>query len=373
MRIAVCTLVGAPDDVRVWSGTPSHFLTGLRAVHDDVVTIGPLAPLIYRGLNKVAWLSGKLGRKVNWEVEPAALRFFTKLFDREVARLNPDVVVVMGWYPLHSASGVPIVYWGDATIGQRLGLSPHWSGLSSRTAQRAESLEAEALHGFAGVMMASRWALSDTLTRYDVSTGHLAPFGANVKDPGPIERTLGGSINLLTVGVKWHRKGMDKAVETVDALQSRGIDAKLDVVGVVPPSSKWHRNYVTYHGFVPKTTETGRALLRSMYSNADVFLFPTRNEPFAVVLCEAAAYSLPVVASMVGGVPERVSNGSTGLLLDMAATPDQYADAIEEVLMPSMYGAMSRSARDRYESEFTWEACANNVVEICRDVLRPKL
>lgn len=363
MRIAVCTLTGAPDDVRVWSGTPAHFLKGLRAVHDDVVTIGPLAPQAYKALNKFAGLTGKLGRKVNWEAEPAALRFFTRLFDREVARVKPDVVIVMGWYPLRSASGVPVVYWGDATIGQRLNQSPHWSGLSKRTAKQAENLECAALRDLAAVMMPSRWALEDTQERYGVTRGFIAPFGSNIEDPGHTARTVGDRVRLLTMGVKWHRKGMDTAVETVDALRARGIDAHLDVVGVMPPSTIWHREHVTYHGFIPKKTVEDRAKLGAMYRDADVFLLPTRNDPFPMVLAEAAAHALPVVASAVGGVPDRVKHGSAGILLDHHAAPEDYADAIQSVL--TTYEPMSRAARERYETDFTWEACARKVVTIC--------
>ncbi|WP_168709275.1 glycosyltransferase family 4 protein [Arthrobacter sp. PAMC25564] len=369
MRIAVCTLTGAPDDVRVWSGTPAHFLEGLRAVHDEVVTIGPLAPTAYKALNKFAGLTGKLGRKVNWEVEPAALRFFTKAFDREVARVKPDVVIVLGWYPLRSASGIPIIYWGDATIGQRLNQSPHWSGLSARTSKQAEPLEAEALRELAGVMMPSRWALDDTKSRYGITRAFIAPFGSNVKDPGHISRVAPEGVRLLTMGVKWHRKGMDKAVETVDALQARGISAHLDVVGVNPPSADWNREYVTYHGFMAKATDADREKLGAMYRNADVFLLPTRNDPFPMVLAEAAAYSLPVVASTVGGVPDRVESGMAGILLDPEATPDAYADAVRSVLNPDTYTAMSTSARARYETDFTWESCARRVIKACRAVL----
>lgn len=370
MRIAICTLTGAPDDVNVWSGTPAHFLEGLRAVHDDVVTIGPLAPVAYKALNKFAGLTGKLGKKINWEAEPAALRFFTKLFDREVAKVKPDVVVVMGWYPLRPASGVPVLYWGDATIGQRLNESPHWSGLSRRTERQAVELEGAALRQLAGVLMPSRWALDDAKERYSVTRTFIAPFGSNIEDPNAFPRAslAGAPVRLLTMGVKWRRKGMDTAVETLDALRARGVDAHLDVVGVQPPAAEWHREHVTYHGFVTKSTQEGRRKLDSLYQSADVFLLPTRNDPFPMVLAEAAAHALPVVASTVGGVPDRVENGVAGLLLT-DGTPQDYADAVETILVPDAYQSMSRNARARYETDFTWESCARRVVSACQAVM----
>lgn len=366
MRIAVCTLTGAPDDVRVWSGTPAHFLKGLRAVHDDVVTIGPIAPLAYKALNKFAGLTGKLGRKINWEAEPAALRFFTKLFDREVARVKPDVVIVMGWYPLRPNSGVPVVYWGDATVGQRINEAPHWSGLSKRTATRAAPVESEALNHMTRTMWASKWAADDAAGRYGLHSPAVAGFAANIPDPGHQISRNQEPVKLLSVGVKWHRKGMDRAVETADALRSQGIDVHLDVVGVMPPDATWERPYVTYHGRIDKADPDGLAKLSALYSSASIFLLPTRNEPFGIVFQEAAAYALPSVASNVGGVPEIVQDGVTGITLGPDASPADYAHAVHSILEPATRRAMASAARQRYEDHFTWEAAARRVLEACQ-------
>lgn len=366
----MCTLTGAPDDMRVWSGTPAHFLAGLRAIHDDVVTIGPLAPLAYKALNTLAGVTGKLGRKVNWEAEPAALRFFTRLFDREVARVKPDLVIVLGWYPLRSKSGVPVLYWGDATTGQRINESPHWSGLSKRTAVNAGRVEAEALNGLAGSLWASRWAATDAAERYGLRRTSVAPFAANIPDPGPRQRNLPGQgVELLSVGVKWHRKGMDTAVQAADALRAGGMNVHLHVVGVDAPDETWLREHVTYHGRLSKEVPEEAAKLAALYAAADVFLLPTRNEPFGIVFQEAAAHGLPVVTSDVGGVPEVVEEGVTGVTLPGSATPADYAEAVLRVLQPDTYDRIAAAARTRYEAEFTWERAAERVVQISKEIL----
>ncbi|MFF2843302.1 glycosyltransferase family 4 protein [Paenarthrobacter sp. NPDC057981] len=192
-------------------------------------------------------------------------------------------------------------------------------------------------------------------------------------DPGERSRRLHGSgrVEVLTVGVKWHRKGIDRAVNIVDALGSHGLDVHLNVVGTQPPDTTWHRRNVTYHGHLRKDRREGRDRLSDLYASADLFLLPTRNEPFGIVFQEAAAYALPSVTSSVGGVPEVVQNGVTGVTLVEEATIDDYVRAVRSVLEPDVYEVMSASARRRYEAEFTWKACARKVVQACEVVLKP--
>lgn len=372
MRIAVCTVPGSPDDLRVWSGTPAHFLRTLRQLHDDVAAVGPLLGGSWRVLNAASNVTARVGRnrKWNWEVEPAVLRALTRDMDRRLARVGADAVVCLGWFPLGSRAGIPVVHWTDATIAQRLETAPHWSGLSRRTERRALDVEARAFAELDLVLLASRNGLDDARDRYPGARTVLAPFGANIDDPGPVEHGRTTPLRLLTVGVKWHRKGIDTAVLTADALRRDGVDAHLDVVGVLPPDASWRRPHVTYHGFLAKGDPEQAQQLDRLYRAADVFLFPTRNEPYGIVLAEAAAYALPVVAARVGGVPDIVVHDQTGLLLDPAACPDDYAAAVGTATDPDTYGRMSRSARHEFETRLSWDSCAHTVLEQVRRLPR---
>src|SRR5207302_3133370 len=58
------------------------------------------------------------------------------------------------------------------------------------------------------------------------------------------------------------------------------------------------------------------AALVAEYRNATIFALPTEQEGFGIVFLEAMASSLPIVATRVAAVPEVVSDGVTGLLVD---------------------------------------------------------
>ena len=72
---------------------------------------------------------------------------------------------------------------------------------------------------------------------------------------------------------------------------------------------------MTYHGFLTKEHTEQARKLRGLLAAADLFVLPSRDEPFGLVHREAAAHSLPVIASAVGGIPEQVLDGETGVLM----------------------------------------------------------
>ena len=110
--------------------------------------------------------------------------------------------------------------------------------------------------------------------------------------------------------------------------------------------------------------------LAAVYRAADVFALPSRHEPFGIVLLEAWAASRPVVASRVGGVPDFVTDGATGLLVppeDPRALAAALGRALSEPgLAESLAAAGHREARDRYD----WRAVARRVLSIYDDAVR---
>lgn len=373
MKIAV--VVVNPDPfVRVWSGTPAHLVLALSERSDvEVVATPAPAPAAYRILNALSGVTGRLGHRVNWEVEPTALKMFTERCRRQWRQSQPDVVIAMGWMPSGLTSAdPPVVFWGDTSIAQRIDRAPHWANLSRRTARRAEAVEERALAQVDAVIMPSAWAIREFERRYalDMTKFHRIPFGSNITDPGRMSRQLRlPRVRVLSIGVEWYRKGLDVAVEAVGELRSSRLNATLDVVGATPPESTWQRDYVAYHGFLDKSRDADLAKLVDLYHQADVFLLPTRSDPSPMVLGEAGAYSLPIVAAKVDGVPERVADG--GVLLPFGSSPLDYATAIER-LLSSDYSAYSQGSRLDYESRSDWRASADQLVATCEVVVRQR-
>jgi starch synthase len=115
--------------------------------------------------------------------------------------------------------------------------------------------------------------------------------------------------------------------------------------------------------------------VRQVLSHATVFVCPSVYEPLGIVNLEAMACETAVVASRVGGIPEVVVHGETGLLVDYSPRAedtfeDELAAAINTVCRdPGMAAALGKAGRERAVAEFDWQAIGAQTVEVYRSAL----
>ncbi|CAB4899288.1 MAG: glycogen synthase [Actinobacteria bacterium] len=118
-----------------------------------------------------------------------------------------------------------------------------------------------------------------------------------------------------------------------------------------------------------------RQKLVPLITGATVFVVPSVYEPLGIVNLEAAACGTAVVASAVGGIPEVVDDGRTGLLVpydeaDPAAFAAGLAARMTELLAdPDRAAGMGAAGRDRVLAEFGWPAIAEQTVAVYQRVL----
>jgi len=107
-----------------------------------------------------------------------------------------------------------------------------------------------------------------------------------------------------------------------------------------------------------------------LLTHATVFLCPSIYEPMGIVNLEAMACETAVVASAVGGIPEVVADGDTGLLVPYdEADPEGFAAGLaaranELLADPGRAAAMGRAGRERVLAHFTWGAVARETVAV---------
>lgn len=115
--------------------------------------------------------------------------------------------------------------------------------------------------------------------------------------------------------------------------------------------------------------------LRQVLSHATVFCCPSVYEPLGIVNLEAMACETAVVASRVGGIPEVVVEGETGLLVDLEpADPADFerrlAAAVDAVVAdPERARRMGRAGRARAVESFGWAAVAARTADLYRGLV----
>jgi starch synthase len=107
-----------------------------------------------------------------------------------------------------------------------------------------------------------------------------------------------------------------------------------------------------------------------LLSHATVFACPSLYEPLGIVNLEAMACGTAVVASRVGGIPEVVSDGETGLLVS-PDDPAALAGALNALVGdPGRAEAMGAAGRKRAAAEFGWDAIAAQTVSLYTELTR---
>jgi starch synthase len=106
-----------------------------------------------------------------------------------------------------------------------------------------------------------------------------------------------------------------------------------------------------------------------LLTHATAFACPSLYEPLGIVNLEAMACGTAVVASRVGGIPEVVDEGKTGLLVP-PGSPEDLADALNVLIRdPGLAEAMGRAGRDRAVAEFGWPAVAERTAALYAELV----
>jgi glycosyltransferase involved in cell wall biosynthesis len=181
------------------------------------------------------------------------------------------------------------------------------------------------------------------------------------------ERGAGGPLEILTVGRVVPVKGQPLLVDALGALVRSGVDARLTIVGDGPGIGdlRERARRLGVEDRLELAGAVGQDGIRAFYERADVFALPSFAEGLPVVLVEALAMEVPVVASRITGIPELVEEGVSGLLV-LPGDGDELIEAFANMASRSAdeRAAMGRAGRARVVVEFDVDASARGLKEL---------
>jgi alpha-1,6-mannosyltransferase len=224
--------------------------------------------------------------------------------------------------------------------------------------------------GFDAIVTPSKFAAAE-FTRIGATHVSVVPLGVDldVFHPRARERPVDvngddNEVSLVCVGRLSREKRPELAVETLRAIHTRGLDARLWMVGDGPRRAALEENArdlpVVFTGHLHD-----RHRLAALLAGADVALAPCPYETFGLAALEALACGTPVVTSDRGAVPEIVQAGQ-GAAVGAAAAPHpvSLAGAVVDVLARPR-DDRRRAARARAE-EYPWTRTAQRMLQVHR-------
>jgi glycosyltransferase involved in cell wall biosynthesis len=175
---------------------------------------------------------------------------------------------------------------------------------------------------------------------------------------------------LLFVGNHTLNKGIGVLLRALPLLREDGVAV---IAGAIrsPQEQKALLSAANFSGDDPRLIFTDfvtKEELRALYQTADIFVFPSMADTLPLVILEAMASGVPVIATRVGGIPFEVTS-DTGILVN----PGDHARLAREIdrlcADPSLRTAMGGAGRRRALELFDWDASAKKAVAIYRSVL----
>lgn len=178
---------------------------------------------------------------------------------------------------------------------------------------------------------------------------------------------------VLCIAAHNEKKGIDVLLHAAKRLQEADAAVKIVLVGDGPLRRRLEDLAVSLgvHEQVDFLGSQGRAQVAALLHGCEVFVLPSRHEPFGIVLIEALASQKPVVATRVGGIQEIIENGKNGILVP-PDNADALADALLAVLQdPALQRALGSQGYRTVHERFRFESNGAAYIAVFRQLSEP--
>jgi type III pantothenate kinase len=239
-------------------------------------------------------------------------------------------------------------------------LEPRWRALEARIAARADAVITVSEHSKAALLDAG---VAPERVRVVLQGIDPPPPTAGRAEAWPRPDGL----RLLSLGRLEPRKHPEVAIDALAELTRDGTPASLVLAGEGPLRAELLARAGGL-GVADRVRLVGRVSESEkwrLYDTADVLLFASTLEGFGLVVAEAQARGVPVIAAAGTATAEALVPGSTGLLADPSAPA--FARAVTQLAEPERRRAMAERAAT-FARRFEWETCTERVAEIYRDL-----
>lgn len=357
---------GNPD---AWAGTQASMLRTLRT-RCEVSVLHVRPPLWMRVARRLLSRFFPHAATRDFGRSQLSLRSQARTITKALRRSPVDLIFSPSSVPLSAYKGdVPSLFWTDAVYPQLVGFyDGEFARVAPSTLARSTEQEIAALRNSRSVY-SSDWAAGAASELCPGASPLVLGFGPNLQAESiervrmaRVGRVPSDALTFLWIGGEWERKGGPRAFDLVRLLAERGIEARLHVVGATPPQEDVR---VRAHGRLSKSDAGDLTRLEDLFAQADFMLLPSLADCTPIVVSEAAAVGLPVIATDVGGLGETVRRFGMGLVHTSDADFAKNVASDLEVAMatPHLRSGWEASAR-RAAEWLSWDASFRKILSI---------
>nr|WP_052479136.1 glycosyltransferase family 4 protein [Kibdelosporangium sp. MJ126-NF4]CEL22447.1 Glycosyl transferase, group 1 [Kibdelosporangium sp. MJ126-NF4]CTQ89302.1 Glycosyl transferase, group 1 [Kibdelosporangium sp. MJ126-NF4] len=247
------------------------------------------------------------------------------------------------------------------------------TGLEPELAADLNARERETLHAAGMIVATSPWA-ARRITSHHRLPAHRVHTVRPGTDPAPLAPGTDGRSRLLCVAAVTPRKGQDRLVEALDSV--RDLPFSCELVGSVRRDTGYAlrlRAMIEDSGLADRVRLAGPktgAELEEAYAAADLFVLPSHTETYGMVLTEALARGIPVLATNVSAMPETVGHAPDGTVPGILTW--QFADALRRFLTDAaLRDTLRAAALARRETLTGWDTAARELTDVLARLEEP--
>lgn len=364
-----------PEDIGNWSGINYFLLKTLRK-HFEVQVISKLS-FTHSFLLKIHFYINKLlGYKFYYELSNSVTKQLGKQVSPLIDKKSAFVITVNSHLITRLQTKKPVILFDDATLQLLDGYYDFFSNQHPWYKKISLKNERKAFTKCYKICMSSQWAADSVINYYKQPSDKVVvwPFGANLTNIPSTDYILNKidlkcpvPFRLLWVGVDRKRKGADHAIQLTALLRNAGLNVTLDLIGIMPNQGECIPDFIRFWGKLNKAIPEEQELFSQIFEAAHLFVLPTQIDCSPVVISEAAAFGLPVIATKLSGIPSIILHGKTGYLVNEI---EEYVTLIKTCINDwNLYKSLSKESRYFYDTQLNWDVNTKRFVESLKDLL----
>jgi glycosyltransferase involved in cell wall biosynthesis len=171
---------------------------------------------------------------------------------------------------------------------------------------------------------------------------------------------------ILAICHQVEKKGVDVLLKSFEIVQKKFPNLLLMIVGDGP--LLYENNTLSIKMGLEKKVKflgkVSREEVKSLISACTLFVLPSREEPFGIVLLESSFYKKGIISTKVGGIPEIIRDGTSGILVE----PNDHIDMANRIIYllenPGISHTLGRNAYLNLVENFLWKDKAEDYMRL---------